>query len=96
MRHGPIEEPWPNKPYGCKSFVLSVGIKGDVEDYWIVCRPENARLIQASPKLLATVTKWYDWASEHPYSNPPPDGLFEETETLIDEIEGESDGNEKA
>ena len=61
-RYNGIYEPIPGQEFGSKSSILTVGIKGDVDDYWIHCSDANARLIEASPDLLealkAVVSAW--------------------------------------
>jgi len=51
-RYNGIYEPIPGQEFGSKSRILTVGIKGDVDDYWIHCSDANARLIAAAPDLL--------------------------------------------
>lgn len=51
-RYAGIYEPVPGCEYGSKSLVLGVGIKGDVDDYWLQISDANARLIAAAPDLL--------------------------------------------
>ncbi|MEO0498962.1 MAG: hypothetical protein AAF205_00195 [Pseudomonadota bacterium] len=46
-----IFEPVPDQDCGHKSRVLSVGIEGQVDDFWISCSEANARLIEAAPGL---------------------------------------------
>lgn len=56
-----IVEPVPGSEYGSRSLVVGVGIKGQVDDYWLSIKEANARLISKSPDLyeaLKASTAW--------------------------------------
>ncbi len=79
-RYNGIYEPIPGQEFGSKSSILTVGIKGDIDDYWIHCSDANARLIEASPDLLEAL-KEINGIIEHAQqivgATLPSDGMSE-------------------
>jgi len=60
-----IFEPVPGQDVGHISRVLTVGIQGQVDDYWISTSEANARLIEAAPGLYTALDEligaWTWW-----------------------------------
>ena len=56
-RYNGIYEPFPGQERGSKSSILTVGIKGIVDDYWINCSDADAALIVAAPDLLEALRR---------------------------------------
>lgn len=61
-RYSGIYEPIPGCDYGSRSLILGVGIKGDVEDYWLVMSDDNARLIAAAPTMAEAIEEAWSQA----------------------------------
>jgi hypothetical protein len=47
-----LHRPMPNQPYGSLGPVLTCGMSGQGDDYWINVSPADAALIAAAPDLL--------------------------------------------
>lgn len=60
-RYSNIVQPHPNTDIGCRSFVVSVGIKGDVEEYWLSIKDADARYLVTASNLYPKLCEALEW-----------------------------------
>lgn len=70
-RYQNISLPIPGRALGSRGIVLGVGIKGNVDDYWISLNDADARLIASAPDLFEALRECEEFFDERADADQP-------------------------